>query len=601
MFSSPTPAPGSRALASSALRGAGLIDRDERMRDVNDKPGGRKGIQKASHHKPRPSNRPRPIDAVTGRDIPGSSVSARTTTLATRIAAGDSLAIRGAARGSMGRLRRNAVSNGDSSRDADAMGGRTVQLWKEFVRKRYNEDAKFLNLERVADDEFIRKNHMTSPFTPNGSYKEAAVIFKIAASHLPAAVQTLSLAHNTIVNGHILSRLPHYLPNLANLSLENNRLSAWKDLDYISGRRGKLENLRELVLTNNPMREMEFRNNRGDRYKSDIARRFPSLEILDSEPIAKIGFDVPQASTSTSVSVQSAPTTFPCEMGDSFITGVESSVIGNFFARFFPLFDNQRAALLDVYHPAATFSFSANTAIPARARIEGFHSSREMPNQRKLEWAGWLSGGQGGSRNLNRMRGGVDKMMKTLHIGNQEAVKAMADLPTTRHDVAGDPKKFCVDAWPVPQGDAMQLFVTVHGQFTEEPSGGIRSFDRSFVLAPAPEGSRARQTGWDVIILSDQLVVRAYSSHAAWERGPMRVQAGDPIPAPISPPVQAQLQETLAPIPEPQRSMVLQICQRTGLNVQYAVECLQGNNWDIERAVANFEQVKSTLARDAFL
>jgi nuclear RNA export factor len=53
MFSSPTPAPGSRALATNALRNAGLIDRDAQMRDVGDKPGGRKGSSKIRSHRPR--------------------------------------------------------------------------------------------------------------------------------------------------------------------------------------------------------------------------------------------------------------------------------------------------------------------------------------------------------------------------------------------------------------------------------------------------------------------------------------------------------------------------------------------------------------------
>lgn len=134
---------------------------------------------------------------------------------------------------------------------------------------------------------------------------------------------------------------------------------------------------------------------------------------------------------------------------------------------FFPLYDNQRSALIDAYHPSATFSFSANTGIPARARIEGYHHSKEMPNQKKLEWAPWLNGGNGGSRNLSRMGGNVEKMEKSLHVGSEEAVKAMANLPSTRHDVAGSPEKFCVDAWPVSHGDGMALFMTIHGQFTE--------------------------------------------------------------------------------------------------------------------------------------
>ncbi|THV01014.1 hypothetical protein K435DRAFT_656011 [Dendrothele bispora CBS 962.96] len=67
MFSSPTPAPGSRTIAANALRGAGLIgrDRDANMRDATDRPGGRKGSSKIRSH------RPRPIDAF--KEAPGSS------------------------------------------------------------------------------------------------------------------------------------------------------------------------------------------------------------------------------------------------------------------------------------------------------------------------------------------------------------------------------------------------------------------------------------------------------------------------------------------------------------------------------------------------
>ncbi|CCL98168.1 uncharacterized protein FIBRA_00162 [Fibroporia radiculosa] len=596
MFSSPTPASGSRSLAANALRGAGLIDRDERMRDASDKPGGRKGHNKT--HKARSSHRSRPIDALTGKDQPGTSVNSRTAMLASRLAAGDSLAIRGAAKGPLGRLRRNAVS----SADAAPVERKLLDLMKEFVNRRWNSEARFLDLERITKDEFVQKTRIIKgPL--NNAIKEFSVIFKMA-SLLSPPVETVSLAGNDLANSAILSRLSHFLPKLANLSLQGNKFISWKDLDSISGKRGRLQQLRELILLDNPVRDIEYKNGRIDRYKSEIARRFPSLEILDLEAIPKIAFDAPHAaSTSTSTSVQSAATTFPANMGPSFITGVDSGVVSNFFMRYFPLFDNQRAALMDVYHPDATFSFSANTAIPARARIEGYHYSKDMPNQKKLEWTPWLSGGHGGSRNLNRMGGGIEKMTKTLHVGHEAAVRAMADLPSTKHDVAGAPDKFCIDAWPIQQGDSAQLFITVHGQFIEEPSQGVRSFDRSFILAPAADDSRAKQNGWNVTILSDQLVVRAYSSHEAWQPGPMRVQAGEPLPSvSAGPPITPQNQvEALAAIPEPQRSLVVQICQRTGLNVKFALDCLQGNAWDVERAVANFEQVKSTLSQDAFI
>ncbi len=68
----PTPAAGNPTFATNALRKAGLMDRDTRMRDLTDRPGGRKGQPKTAH-KARSSHRPRPIDAVTGKDQPSSS------------------------------------------------------------------------------------------------------------------------------------------------------------------------------------------------------------------------------------------------------------------------------------------------------------------------------------------------------------------------------------------------------------------------------------------------------------------------------------------------------------------------------------------------
>ena len=127
-------------------------------------------------------------------------------------------------------------------------------------------------------------------------------------------------------------------------------MKLWKDLDYISGRRGKLEFLRELILKDNPIRELEYQNNRVEKYKrydscvpynrspysithSEVARHFPSLELLDQEPIVKIAFDIPHASTSGAPHHPTA-TSFPLDMMPSFVTGVDGNVIGNFLGRY---------------------------------------------------------------------------------------------------------------------------------------------------------------------------------------------------------------------------------------------------------------------------
>lgn len=67
---------------------------------------------------------------------------------------------------------------------------------------------------------------------------------------------------------------------------------------------------------------------------SEVARRFPALEMLDMEPIPKIAFDVPQASTSHATPVGPTPTTFPVEMGESFIAGVDGAMLSGFLMRY---------------------------------------------------------------------------------------------------------------------------------------------------------------------------------------------------------------------------------------------------------------------------
>jgi nuclear RNA export factor len=520
--------------------------------------------------------------------------------LATRIAGPSSgpLAIRGAA---VGRGRRNAISlNGDKGLPGARVAvGKPLEVWRRFVQKRWDPQSRFLNLERMSEDEIISKAGLFPPGIPGGTGKEAAVIFKLA-SQLKPPVRTISLANNNLQTTHVISTIAHFLPNLANLSLENNNLRMWKDIDSISqlsDKKDKLLKLRELILIGNPIREQDYQNNRVDAYRNNVMRRFPTLEILDKEPVAKISFDAPPASHPAGpTGPLNAAKEFPALMCPPLIAGVDGGIITSFFARFFPLFDTHRAALSDVYHEFATFSFQANTTIPIRAKIQGFQYSKEMPNQRNLEWSPWLGAG---SRNLSRVGGAMDKMLKSIHVGREKVLNALITLPKTKHDIAGAADKFCIDAWPVTQ-DRTTLFLSIHGQFVEESVGGVRSFDRSFVLVPAPEGSKAKANGWNVEVLSDQLVIRAYSSHEAWTPGPLLVQATS-SGSQTSSVSTASINQELGAIPEPQRSLVTQVCTLTRLNVQFAVDCLQNNGWDVDKAVANFEQVKGTLGQNAFL
>ncbi|KAJ4480005.1 hypothetical protein J3R30DRAFT_3701151 [Lentinula aciculospora] len=646
MFSSPTPAPGSRTLASNALRNAGLIDRDAKMRDATDKPGGRKGSSKTRSHRTRPidvykDSGPNKSGSSSSRHtlnswsshptfilpsaanpnlrstlLSPSQLSARMNINSSHGGSSDPLTIRGASSrpATAGRLRRNAVSGAVGTNSPSLIPVRVtrptlkgVEPWRKLVQKRWNSATALLDLSNLIEDEIVKQFNLLPP-GHGGNSRDAAVVFKLA-KELKPQVQSLNLAKNRL-NGQHLSQLSHYLPGLVNLSLQDNDIRTYRDLDFISGKKDKLTGLKELLLAGNPLRD-EMMQKDAEQFKNEVSRRFPSLLTLDGQPIAQISFDVSrEPNKPLTTALEPSSTTFPAEMSGSLIVGVDGALLSTFLVRFFSVYDSQRAALNDAYDATATFSYSCNTSIPERARTLALH--HKLPNQRKLEWGPWLDQGNAGSRNLTRLSHSHEKQVQRLFIGGEAIANYVSTLPTTKHDISGPPEKFCVDCFPVAHGGLMGLLVMVHGEFTELPAEGLRSFDRTFVLVPAPEGSRAKLSGWDVVIISDQWTIRAYSSPDAWKPGPMIVQpsaarqtkAGPPAnsdkgstPTILSP----EQQNTLSQIPEPERAKVLHICVRTGLNVQFSVDCLTNNGWDVEKAFANFEQVKGTLARDAFL
>lgn len=476
------------------------------------------------------------------------------------------------------------------------------EMWREFVKARYNVQTRFLDLSRISEDPIVKKYHLVPPGAPGATGKEGATIFKLA-SQLKPEPTTISLANNGFMNSFQLASLPHYLPRLRNLSLENNELKTFKEVETFAARKGRLLKLRELILIGNPVRELEYKNGRGDRYTSEIVRRFPSLEILDNNTIAKITFDAP-SSSKADVATMAIPqaTTFPVGMNPGVVPPDVQPLVGEFLTRFFGYFDTSRGSLAPIYSSNATFSFSANTGIPSRARVQGIHRSKDLPNQRRLDFAKWLNAG---SRNLSRVGGRLEQAMEALHMGTAQIGEALAAMPATRHDLS-NPAHFVVDAHAVtgaPTPGGALLMISVHGQFTEVEVEGVRSFDRSFVLAPSTEGSPAHQAGWPVVILSDQLVIRHYSSNEAWAVGPLKVQTEQPAEphVPVQTPQQPnEMNAILASLPEQQRVLVMEVSTRTGLVTQYAGQCLEGNGWDLTRALANFEEVKAQLPREAF-
>jgi nuclear RNA export factor len=125
--------------------------------------------------------------------------------------------------------------------------------------------------KNMAEDEDLRKNNVQLPGVAPGAVgaRVAAAIFKLAAELQPE-VRTLSLANNNIPNGGIMSALGRYLPKLANLSLQGNKLERIRDIDIIVGRKtspARLTDLKELILIGNPCRENEVQAGKYDQFR----------------------------------------------------------------------------------------------------------------------------------------------------------------------------------------------------------------------------------------------------------------------------------------------------------------------------------------------
>ncbi|KAI3481760.1 hypothetical protein L1887_55607 [Cichorium endivia] len=426
-------------------------------------------------------------------------------------------------------------------------------------------------------------------------------MWKICSETYPDVV-TISLANNALRSLGPVSSLPVYLPNLQNLSLEGNELKWTKDLDTFASRRSKLANLKELLLTGNPVYTSAVAAGNEEGYRREILSKFRQLTMLDQKPVTptESGFaNLPSSSKSKKVDADAAQVplrNFPVPNKPGFVDAEAGAIMPNFLSKYFTLYDTDRSQLGEVYAPQAQFSYCLNVVPPPRARAAGFLHT--MPHQKELTFDRYQDLG-----NRNLMRVHAPKMRnQSLHHGPGSILACLKKLPKTSHPLT-DASKFVVDAW-----------------YAEAPSQGIRSFDRTFAVAPVPPSSPAAAAGWPCVILSDQLVVRHYSSPAAW--APDSLTTGDVtaeqtqalqaaqqptanpvIPQPGAPVAEVQrcrrtcrIRPPAAGINEQQHAMSLQLAAQTGLIYPFAVQCLQENGWDYNLAHTNFQNLKASNA-----
>ncbi|MBW0558996.1 hypothetical protein O181_098711 [Austropuccinia psidii MF-1] len=489
-----------------------------------------------------------------------------------------------------------------------------IDVLRKLIQSRWDPVTKLLDLSNLPQDKILKSAGILAPGQKGAPIKTAGAIWKLCQEMYPN-VRSISLADNNLksLQPMSLNSLAITLPQIVNLSLAGNQLSSFTDLNSISPTINQtisnhqnsklgLNHLRELILSGNPLRvKAEKDGTIGlQHYLIEACSRFPNLEILDGETIdpsikSNLPLKIPtQQNTITQTSLSNISSINsqhlihlnPIPIKPAFLGDQSTSAFASAFClQFFTAFDQNRDSLIDVYATKSSFSLSASPSVPLRAKMAGLTRNRpEMPAQSVPPWHDYIII----SRNFAKLKG--PKLCDRLANGPAEIVKHIKSIPRTKHDLTVN-KKFIVDAWQMPglvsestsTGGAV-IYLTIHGEFQELPSMTFRSFDRTFVLGSAGPASAAAIKGWPCVILSDQLNVRGYSCPSAW-----------------SP--EERILNLTTNLSIEQENLTNQLMKATKLTQDFAIECLNQNNWNLLKALKNFEEIKSIgiLPPNAFL
>ncbi|EER35630.1 hypothetical protein CTRG_00369 [Candida tropicalis MYA-3404] len=501
--------------------------------------------------------------------------------------------------------------------------GSTIETITQFLKSRYQPELRMLNLSNVKQDPSLNAQGFFGSISVSSKFFPA--LMKVA-DDLKLDVITVDLSNNELQDLQTLTSMAQTFPRLQNLSLQNNNFSRIKVFETW---RHKLNFLRELILFNNPIVQTnnptEIQN-----IKLELMKSFPRLVVLNGEVLRN-----EQALNS----YLSFP--FPAQQSMFFQDDDSRNLATNFIANYIKLWDSNRAELMILYQNESQFSMQVDSSHPYLIDSNSNNST---------DFGYYLTN----SRNLTRISS-IKARMDKLATGQEQIYKAFQKLPKTRHELFEKPDLFSMEVYKFPSLNG--ITITIHGSFEETaqpevdgsmsstpsgPRGGSRyhsapkhkriplskkSFDRTFVVIPGPNGS--------MIVASDSLLIRPYTTKFPWDaestanaQNPAVAGAAPagaatnpatatatPTPPPqsqggvtpsiqvVSPtPTAADLPaEIKARLNQVQQEILVKVLLETKLNINYGLMLLEQSNWDYQQASVNFKNSAASLPRDAFV
>ncbi|KAJ3221287.1 nuclear mRNA export, poly(A)+RNA binding protein [Clydaea vesicula] len=471
----------------------------------------------------------------------------------------------------------------------------TIQKVKDFCSLRYDPMSKILNLNAI--DKELAPTGFQVFNDASGKSKSGAVLLKIISEAFPE-VECITLEENQISSLSTLVSLPQRIPNIISLSLKNNNIKNFKDLEKLPGK--SLKRLKQLKLDGNPIKENFFRN------KMKLSKS--GLRNPGDEEEAKLNF------------YNFAKKIFPTILSlDDYVYPIEQNVVFgtkfdilNVEKAFFDLPATQEVALnfmtklqlLDFYDEFSTFSLSINSVKPKGASYKGFDN---------------LDGWKDADRSHTKENSKESRISNLIRVGPKNILENFLSLPNTIHDVSvvnDKTSKIFVESFKINENT---ILITVHGEFLDLKIKNLkRSFDRTFLL----RGNAACHDAFK--ILSDTLCLRVHNKNPEFLKFSTQKSQTTQNPVPIfnfavehvpnlvvdnlpslPPQLGSDLQNLIKyqmgfNLNNEQHLKVLQFSNLSGLNYAFSYQCLMESAWNYEIGLQNFQNVKASIPPNAF-
>lgn len=485
----------------------------------------------------------------------------------------------------------------------------TITVLRNVLLRRYNVQTRMLDLGNLFNDPELVQRGM-APKNVNTQSKMFPAMMKVASKEPSMVVESINLSDNNLRDVNGVTTLAQTFPHLKNLCIANNSISRFHSLEVW---KNKFKELRELLMMNNPITSDRL-------YRTEMLRIFPKLVILDNVVVR----DEQKLLSIYSLPVQQTQFFFEDN-------GLASSST-DFITNFLNLWDSNRMQLMGLYTPQSQFSLSVDSSVPAAT----------VPNAQTTPTFGHYLPF---SRNISKISS--DKtIQERLRIGPEAIYEVFGSLPMTKHFLQEQPDAYSVQAWTFPQ--VQGFVITLHGHFDETAKPEIdksktsqgssasrgrrynhgftstpniklsqKSFDRTMVLVPSPNGS--------VIIASDSLTIRPFCD-SAWSKPPsppqpqaQSVQHQPQMNVPLSqtPPntssipgqipgvlgstplqFSPEVQAKLSPV---QLELLQKLHLETKLNAEYTYMLAEQSLWNYDNAIQGFRNSANNLPREAFI